>query len=146
MQDESTETITIKAQPAVIRSVIADFPRYPTWAESIRECQVVKTHRDGSAAQVRFVVDAGMFRDDYVLAYTWSPLRVDWTLVSSEVQRSQVGSYTLTPAEDGTLVTYRLAVGLTIPLLAAFRRRAEQSIMETALRSLKTRVECSGKA
>jgi hypothetical protein len=124
-------------------SVIGDFPGYPDWAESVQLCEVVSVHPDGSADQVRFVIDAGMIKDDYVLAYRWGAdgLRVEWSLVTSQVQRSQEGSYTLVPQGRATEVTYTLAVDVTLPLLALFKRRAEQAIMDVALASLKRRVE-----
>jgi hypothetical protein len=78
-----------------------------------------------------------------VLAYTWDPgqLRVDWQLVSGRLQRSQTGSFVLLPEGAQTLVTYTLSVDLTLPLLALFKRRAEKTILEIALKLLKQRVE-----
>jgi hypothetical protein len=141
--DRSTQSLLIAAQPAEVMAVIGDFASYPQWAESVLACEVLGRHCDGSAEQVRFVIDAGMLKDDYVLAYVWDPsrLRVDWSLVSSQVQRSQQGSYALVPQGRGTEVTYTLAVDVTVPLIAVFKRRAEQAIMDIALKSLKGRVE-----
>jgi hypothetical protein len=141
--DRSAQSLLIAAQPAEVLAVIGDFPAYPDWAESVLVCEVLSRHGDGSADHVRFVIDAGMIRDDYVLAYTWDPngLRVDWSLVSSQVQRSQEGSYALVPQGRTTEVTYTLSVDVTVPLIAVFKRRAEQAIMDIALKSLKGRVE-----
>jgi polyketide cyclase/dehydrase/lipid transport protein len=141
--DASQQSVVIAAQPAEVMGVIGDFAAYPEWAESVLVCEVLSRHRDGQADQVRFVIDAGMIRDDYVLAYTWdrSGLRVGWSLVSSQVQRSQDGSYALVPQGRTTEVTYTLAVDVTVPLIAVFKRRAEQAIMDIALKSLKGRVE-----
>lgn len=143
MPEPSTQTVVIAAQPAEVMAVIGDFPSYPEWAESVLVCEVLSRFRDGQAEQVRFVIDAGMIRDEYVLAYHWDPggLGVDWTLVSSQVQRSQQGSYVLVPQGRSTEVTYTLAVDVTVPLIAVFKRRAEQAIMDIALKSLKGRVE-----
>lgn len=143
MPDRSQQSVVIAAQPAEVMAVIGDFPSYPDWAEGLLVCEVLSRHRDGQADQVRFVIDAGMIQDDYVLAYTWDPagLRVDWSLVSSQVQRSQTGSYLLVPRDRATEVTYTLSVDVNVPLIAVFRRRAEQAIMDIALKSLKGRVE-----
>ena len=45
-----------------------------------------------------------------------------------------------------TTVTYELAVEVTlrVPLLGAFKRKAEQMIVDTALAGLKKRVESRG--
>jgi uncharacterized protein YndB with AHSA1/START domain len=143
MLDQSSETVTIGAQPAEVWSVLSDFASYPRWAESVTVCEPISSHPDGSADQVHFVIDAGIIRDDYVLAYTWDAarLRVGWTLVSSQVQRAQVGSYALVARSGATDVTLTLAIELDLPLLAMFKRRAEKITMDTALRSLKARVE-----
>jgi hypothetical protein len=135
--------VIIAAQPAEILSVIGDFARYPEWADSLRLCEVLTRHPDGTPDQVRFVIDAGMIQDDYVLAYSWDEtrLRVGWELVSGQLQRSQTGSFVLLPQGAQTQVTYTLAVDLAVPLLSLFRRRAEQTIMDIALKLLKKRVE-----
>jgi ribosome-associated toxin RatA of RatAB toxin-antitoxin module len=142
MPDPSSQSVLIAAQPAEILAVVGDFPRYPEWA-SVQSSEVLTWHPDGGADRVRFVIDAGMIQDDFVLAYTWDPsgLRVDWELVSGRLQRSQTGSYVLLPQGAKTQVTYELTVELTVPLLMLFRRRAEKAIMDVALNSLKKRVE-----
>jgi hypothetical protein len=42
-----------------------------------------------------------------------------------------------------TEVTYSLAVDLTIPLIGPLRRKAERTIMDTALKELRKRVEAA---
>src|SRR3712207_9500979 len=96
MADQSTQSITIDAPPARIMAVIADFAAYPQWAGSVKSAEVVSTGPDGRAEQVRFVLDAGVVKDDYVLAYQWTgDERVEWQLVRGQVQKSQHGSYEL---------------------------------------------------
>jgi Polyketide cyclase / dehydrase and lipid transport len=143
MPEQASQAVTIAAQPAEILAVIGDFASYPEWADSVAACEVLSRHADGSADRVRFVVDAGMFQDDYVLAYTWddSHLRVDWDLVSSSLQTAQTGSYLLVPQGHESEVVYALSIDLSVPMLALFKRRAEKAIMDIALRSLKKRVE-----
>src|SRR3712207_3498077 len=142
MADQSTQSITIDAPPARIMAVIADFAAYPQWAASVKSAEVVSAGPDGRAEQVRFVLDAGVVKDDYVLAYEWSgDERVDWRLVRGQVQKSQQGSYVLSPRGSRTEVAYHLAVDLAIPMLGMFKRKAEKVIMDTALKELKKRVE-----
>ena len=142
MADQSTQTIVMRATPAEIMAVIADFPRYPEWVGAAKSCEVLEAHPDGRAKQVRFVLDAGIVKDDYVLEYQWSgDERVVWDLVRGQMQKSQHGEYALQPQNDGTLVTYTLAVELNIPMLGLFKRKAEKVIMDTALKELKRRVE-----
>jgi carbon monoxide dehydrogenase subunit G len=142
MADQSTQSIVIDAAPAAIMAVIADFAAYPQWAASVKSAEVLSTGADGRAAEVRFVLDAGVVKDDYVLAYEWSgDDKVEWRLVRGQMQKSQQGSYVLAARGAGTEVTYQLAVDLAIPMLGMFKRKAEKVIMDTALKELKKRVE-----
>ena len=143
MADESTQAITVAAAPDEIMAVVADFARYPEWADGVRSAEVVEAHPDGRAKQVRFVIDAGVVKDDYVLEYDWATdgTRVDWHLVKGQLQRAQRGSYQLRPADGRTEVVYTLSVDLAMPMLGMLKRKAERVIMDTALKKLKTRVE-----
>jgi ribosome-associated toxin RatA of RatAB toxin-antitoxin module len=142
MADQSTQSIVIEAPPAAIMAVIGDFAAYPQWVGSVKSAEVLSTGADGRAEQVRFVLDAGPVKDEYVLAYTWTgDERVDWRLVRAQMQKSQQGSYVLVPRGSSTEVTYQLAVDLMIPMLGMLKRKAERVIMDTALKELKKRVE-----
>ncbi|MBA3523108.1 MAG: SRPBCC family protein [Geodermatophilaceae bacterium] len=143
MPDKSTQSIVVQAEPATIMAVIADFPAYPEWADFVRRCDVLDTGEDGLPRQVHFVLEAGAIKDDYVLEYRWAPdhSRVDWHLVTGQMQKAQDGSYALQALGDGTEVTYSLSVDLSIPMLGMFKRKAEKVIMDTALRELKKQVE-----
>lgn len=142
MADQASSSITIDADKAAIMQVIADFEAYPQWASMIRTATVDETGADGRGRTVSFVLDAGVLKDEYTLAYDWhGDDRVDWHLVKGKALKSQEGSYILEDAATGTLVTYRLAVDLTIPMLGMFKRKAEKVIIDTALKGLKKRVE-----
>ena len=144
MADTSTQSILIPAPPDRVAAVICDFPRYPEWADAMKQVEVVSRYDDGYAAQVRFVIDAGVMADDYTLEYSYADdlSRIEWQLVApSKTQKSQQGSYDLQAADGGTTVTYTLEVELSIGMLGMFRRKAEKMIMDTALKQLKRRVE-----
>ncbi len=142
MADQASSSITIAADPARIMSVIADFPAYPEWTGLVKTAEVVEPGPDGRARQVHFTLDAGVVKDDYVLAYDWrDDEQVSWRLVKGQMQKAQEGSYTLTPKGGSTEVLYRLSVDLNLPMLGMFKRKAEKVIIDTALKELKKRVE-----
>jgi carbon monoxide dehydrogenase subunit G len=148
MADSSTQSIVIAAPPAQVASVICDFPRYPEWAGAVKRVEVLEEYEDGYAAQVRFVLDAGVMTDEYVLAYEYAEdiSRIEWHLVQpSRMQRAQRGSYDIEDNGDGSsTVTYTLEVELSVGMLGMFKRKAERMIMDTALAQLKRRVETLG--
>ncbi len=139
----SQQSIMVAAPAAQVMAVIADFAAYPQWAASVRSAEVLATHPDGRAREVRFVLDAGVIKDAYTLAYEWAPdgSRVSWSLVQSQVMRSQQGSYALVEEAGATQVTYTLQVETSIPMLGLLRRRGEKMIMDIALNELKKRTE-----
>jgi ribosome-associated toxin RatA of RatAB toxin-antitoxin module len=145
MAETSTQSIVIAAPLPRIAEVIRDFRRYPEWVSVAQRVEVVEEDEQGLARQVRFVLDAGLIRDEYTLAYEYSTdfTHIQWHLVApSRIQRSQEGSYDLKEHDDGTsTVTYTLAVELAISMIGMFKRKAEKMIMDTALRDLKRRAE-----
>lgn len=145
MADTSTQSIQVQAPVAQVAAVICDFARYPEWAEAMKQVEVVSEYEDGYAAEVRYVIDAGVMADEYTLEYAYAEdlSRIEWHLVApSKTQKSQQGSYDLADNGDGTTtVTYTLEVELSIGMLGMFRRKAEKMIMDTALKQLKRRVE-----
>jgi hypothetical protein len=143
MPDHSTQSIVINADPQAIMDVIADFSAYPQWALAVKKAEVVIPGADDRAERVRFSLDAGLVKDEYVLDYVWSldGLTVAWELVEGQLQKAQHGSYVLQPVGAATNVTYSLTVDLAIPMIGMIKRKAEKVIMDTALKELKRRVE-----
>ena len=141
MTEVSRSSILIDADPAAVMKVIADFPSYPQWITFIQAVEVLDSDETGRATVVRFVLDAGVVVDDYALAYTWSDDEVSWQLVRATSIKAMDGSYQLKPVERGTEVAYALAIDIDMPLLGVFKRKAEQVLIDTALRALKVRVE-----
>ncbi|MCW2739823.1 MAG: Polyketide cyclase / dehydrase family protein [Blastococcus sp.] len=142
MADQSTQSITIDAPPADVMAVIADFPRYPEWVAAAKSVEIVDAGDDGRARRVRFLLDAGAIKDDYVLDYSWDgDSAVSWTLVSSQLMKRQDGSYTLSESAGRTEVTYAITIDTKMPLLGMMKRKAEKVILDTALKELKKRVE-----
>ena len=142
MAEQSTQSIVVSAPAADVMGVIADFEAYPQWVRAARTVEVLEAGPDGRARRVRFVIDATVLADEYVLDYTWDDdRRVSWTLVQSKIMKRQEGSYTLAGTDGGTEVTYRLTVDVAVPMIGMLKRRAEKVILDTALKELKKRVE-----
>jgi Polyketide cyclase / dehydrase and lipid transport len=143
MADRTSSTITVSAAPATVMGVIADFAAYPGWATGVRSADVVEPGDAGRARKVRFVLDAGVVKDSYVLAYEWDGnVAVRWELAEAGTMVTQMsGAYLLAEDGTGTKVSYELAVGTRVPMLGMLKRRAEKTIIDTALKGLKSRSE-----
>jgi uncharacterized membrane protein len=139
--DRAHSSVVVDAAPEAVMAVIADFAAYPDWVTFIKDVEVQAIGADGRADVVRFVLDAGVVVDDYALAYGWSDAAVSWHLIRGTSIKAMDGSYRLTAVPAGTEVEYELSVVVDMPLVGVFKRKAEQVLIETALKALKARVE-----
>ncbi len=140
MANQTSASIDIAAPPDQVMTVIADLESYPTWVDSMKSVQVL-TSSAGKAKTVRMVLDHPLVKDEYVLAYTWRAFEVSWKLVSGTLLKAMDGSYQLEQSGNGTRVTYTLAVDVNLPMIGMFKRKAEKTIIDGALKGLKKRVE-----
>jgi ribosome-associated toxin RatA of RatAB toxin-antitoxin module len=138
--DRTSASINIAAKPDEVMAVIADFEHYPDWVDSMKSAEVL-TSAGGKAKTVRMVLDHTMVKDDYVLAYDWKPRTVSWKLIEGNLLKGMDGSYVLKPDGAGTTVTYTLTVDINMPMIGMFKRKAEKTIIDSALKGLKKRVE-----
>jgi len=143
MADRTSSSITVAAGRSAVMGVIADFAAYPDWATGVRSAEVLQPGPDGRPGRVRFRLDAAVIRDSYVLAYDWDgDATVRWELAEPGSMVTEMsGAYLLADDGSGTRVSYELAVGTRMPMIGMLKRRAEKTIIETALKGLKSRVE-----
>jgi len=134
--------IDVKATPAAIIATIVDFSTYPEWSSAHKEAAVEETGADGRPSRVRMTMSMVGISDEQVLDYTFEgDERVSWSLVESTQQRSQEGSYVLTPTAEGTHLDFELAVDLKVPVPGFLLNKAKKSALEAATKGLKKRVE-----
>jgi uncharacterized membrane protein len=148
MSEQAREQTRIEAPVERCFATLVDFESYPEWAGDLNEVHVVETDDQGRGVVVEFRAAAMGRSTTYQLRYdyTGAPNRLQWELVSGDLQRELDGAYVLEPAADdpeATEVAYELAVDLIIPIPGFVKRRAEGRIIKTALSELKARVEGS---
>jgi carbon monoxide dehydrogenase subunit G len=134
--DQTSASIDIAAQPDDVMAVIADFEHYPDWVDSMKSAEVLSSVA-GRAKTVRMVLDHTLVKDNYVLAYEWNSCK----LIKGNLLRAMDGSYQLKPNGADTTVTYTLVVDINMPMIGMFKRKAEKTIIDSALKGLKKRVE-----
>ena len=141
MPDQTKASIDIAAPADEIMGVIADFDSYPEWVDDMKSAEVLTYYDDGWAKTVRITLDHALVKDVYVLEYDWVDNVASWKLVEGTLLKVMDGSYVLTPNGDVTTVTYNLTVDVNMPMIGMFRRKAEKTIVDGALKGLKHRVE-----
>lgn len=140
MADQTSASINIAAKPDQVMAVIADFEHYPYWVDSMKSAEVL-TSAAGKPKTVRMVLDHTLVKDNYVLTYDWKPRAVSWKLIEGRLLKAMDGSYVLKANGSGTTVTYTLTVDINMPMISMFKRTAEKTIIDGALKGLKKRVE-----
>ena len=139
--DQTKDSIEIAASPGEVMAVIADVASYPEWVSAMKQVDVVTTHPDGKPDHVKIKLEHSVVSDHYTLAYSWLADSVSWNLVEGQLLKAMDGSYELAPSAKGTKVTYALSVDVRMPMIGMFRRKAEKTIIDGALKDLKQRVE-----
>lgn len=143
MAERTQAELEIAATPARIMATIADIDSYPQWCPGVSTARVLVEFPDGRPREVEMVFDSGPIQDRHVYRYdSWGDREVRWHLISGETVTGLWGVYschTLQPRN--TLVSYRLAMDLAVPIIGALKRRAEKVIVRTALKGLKERIE-----
>ncbi|BBA90142.1 hypothetical protein MPSD_48450 [Mycobacterium pseudoshottsii JCM 15466] len=140
MAIKETRDIVIEASPQEILDVIADFEAMPEWSSPHQSAEIFETGADGRPSQVKMKVKTAGITDEQVVAYSWGDNKVNWSLVSSGQQRSQEGSYLLTPEGDKTRVKLELAVDAVVPLPGFVLKRAVKGTVESGLDELRKQV------
>lgn len=138
--EQTSASINIAARPDRVMAVIADLEAYPEWVESLTSVEVL-TSSVGKPKTVRMVLEHPLVTDSYLLTYSWRTFDVSWRLVEGTLLKTMDGSYRLESSGSGTRVTYSLTVDLTMTMIGMFKRKAEKTIIDSALKSLKKRVE-----
>jgi len=144
MSDISTSTVTIQATASEIQEVLSNLSAYPTWSTTIKSVNVITTDDQGRATQVQVSVDAGALKDKPTLNYDWSkaPNRLEFSLEDSDLLTEMSGAYIIKDnGDDTTDVTYELTVGLSMPVPAVMRQKAEKSTIDLTLKQLKEKLE-----
>lgn len=147
MAERTQGSICITSDPGSILDVIADLESYPQWSTSIRAARVLTEDDLGWADQAELTIDHPMFKDTYALDYTWDVEEdgtgvVSWSLLRGDVLTVMDGSYTLTEGAAGeTTVVYDLEFDVSVPMPVSIKRKVEETIIDSALKDLKARVE-----
>jgi uncharacterized membrane protein len=144
MSDISTSTVTIQATASEIQEILSNLSAYPTWSTTIKSVNVITTDDQGRATQVQVSVDAGALKDKPTLNYDWSkaPNRLEFSLEDADLLTEMSGAYIIKDnGDDTTDVTYELTVGLSMPVPAVMRQKAEKSTIDLTLKQLKEKLE-----
>ena len=143
MAEHAEGATEVRATPAEVMAVVADFESYPDWVGNLEQVEVQARDRRGRGTRVAFRLRTPLGEQAYTLAYRYLARNagVSWTYVEGTLD-DLAGAYDLETTGDGTTrVTYRLEVAIGTPLPGLVKRQAAKQIVRSALSDLKRRVE-----
>lgn len=144
MSEFSKSTITIDAPISKVQETLFALDKYPEWSSQIKSAEAIDRDDQGRITKVKMTIDAGMMKDRPTLDYDWgqAPAKLTFSLDDADLLTSMDGVYTFKSIdEDTTEVTYELEVGLSMPIPAMMRKKAEKSTIDAALSQLKEYLE-----
>lgn len=139
----TVQTIEISAAPDVVMGIAIDLEAYPQWVTGVKSVEVLEHDAEGRPAKASFVADAMIKEIAYTLLYDYDlEDGFSWSAEPGADINAMDGSYAFRAIEDGaTEVVYALRVDPAFKVPGFLRRQAEKTIVGTALRGLKRRVE-----
>lgn len=143
MAIECAGRIQIDAPPSRCFTVAADIEGYPAWAGEVEKVDVLERGPEGQV--LRAALEVYLFHKDFSTTLDFdhgqAPDEFSFTLVESRKLRSLTGSYAFAPADDATLMTFRLRAEFVKPKAARIERFAGRKIETAITRDLRRHIE-----
>jgi uncharacterized membrane protein len=136
-------TLEIAAPIETCFEAITDYETFPTWQSAVVDTEVLDHDDRGRGSKVRLFIDAKVRRVDYTLSYRYDePTRIEWDFVEGNGIDGADGHYAFEELGDGrTRATYKLGLGLALPLPGMVARRAHSSTLKRSVEDLKREAE-----
>jgi carbon monoxide dehydrogenase subunit G len=144
MAEQTSGEIDIDATPEEVMKVITAFSAYPKWAKGVKKAKIEKKDAQGRPSEVSMEAGQMGFNATYTLTYKYKAKNggLSWTTAKAQgVVKDIKGEYVLKEKDDATHVTYSTTMQLAMPVPGMVKRQAERTIIDTALKGLKKRVE-----
>jgi hypothetical protein len=144
MSDTSKNSITIEAPVDAVATLLIGAASYPEWSTAIKSANVLEKDGEGRPAKVEMVIKAGQLKDRVILDYDWSgaPANITFALDDADLLTEMSGGYSMKDnGDDTTTVSYELTVGLSMPIPAMMRTKAERETIDLALKEMKAELE-----
>lgn len=111
---EASRTVEMNVPRDKLWSVITDYEKYSEFVDGVHSIKVLS--QDKSKARVQYAIQLLGKEITYVLDHvSESPTKMHWTLVESNIMKSNEGAWELKDLGGGkTEVTYRLALDFKI--------------------------------
>ncbi|MNY03767.1 Polyketide cyclase / dehydrase and lipid transport [compost metagenome] len=129
-----------KAPPEVAYRVMADVDQLAAFMPSLKECVVLQ--RGDGYAVIKQIGEGGELTQRRSL---YPPDEIRWTLIQSPMLRQMKGYWRMKPLEEGTVLSYGLAVEPKVPLPSNVVVHFQQQKIPPLVENVRARIESRGK-
>lgn len=120
---------------------LLDYEGFPQWQRAVKSTEIESRDEAGRGRDVAFEIDAKVKTIRYRLRYSYEPPhRISWEYLGGDVKEVD-GEMLLEEHDNGTLVTYSLALDPGVWLPGPVQKVLNDQVMKGSLEDLKRRVE-----
>ena len=137
---ELTTAIEVNAPQALAFEVLWDTQRYPEFLSDVVD--VTLEPGDTPLVQIVHYVVRAPRRLEYALRMeAQAPTRIVWTLVSSDLQRHNRGSWTFSETADGALLTLEIQMEFRVAVPEVILKKLVEFNLPVLMRQVRARIE-----
>jgi ribosome-associated toxin RatA of RatAB toxin-antitoxin module len=137
---ELTTAILVNAPQELAFAVLWDVTRYPEFLSDVVD--VIAEPGDSPGEQiVHYVVRAPRKLEYSLLMRAVAPERIDWTLLESDLQRQNRGSWVFSLAPDGALLTLEIQMEFKLPVPDVIMKKLVEFNLPVMMRQVRARIE-----
>ena len=126
-----TEEFGIDATPEQVMQALLAVDRIPEWSPAHKEVVIESYDDEGRPRMVRQTIAMLGVTDVQLLEHFWTDEELRWTLVHSDKQKSQDGTYRVTSGADGTVVQASISMEPKIPIPSFLLRQGQKRALST---------------
>jgi hypothetical protein len=130
-------SVTVNAPLDQVLAFLRDIDNQKNWFPGNKASEVLERTAEGLPARARLVNDVKVAKDEFELDYTHNDTGFSWTLVApTKVQKTQVGSWSLTDKGGSTEATMSLTVDTSLPLPGFVQKKTVKDTLKGATSGL----------
>ena len=137
---ELTTAIEVNAPQELAFAVLWDVVRYPEFLTDVVDV-MVEPGDSPSEQIVHYVVRAPRKLEYSLRMSAVAPERIDWTLLQSDLQRKNRGSWVFSTAPEGALLTMEIAMEFKMPVPDVIMKKLVEFNLPVMMRQVRARIE-----
>ncbi len=142
---ELTTAIEVNAKRSLAFEVLWDAQRYPEFLTDVLDV-VVEPGETADVQIVHYTVRAPRRLEYSLRMEAEAPSRIVWSLVNSDLQRHNCGSWVFSEVPDGSLLTLEIQMEFRLPVPEVIMKKLVEFNLPVMMRQVRARIEQTNRA